>query len=70
MHPIGWLNQIYESDNRSIFDGIRKPTAKRLGRPVPLAGFAYNNSTTSAPRMTPFYINYGYHPPVVQPLRQ
>jgi hypothetical protein len=27
-----------------------------------LAEFAYNNSVTSAHRMTPFYANYGYHP--------
>jgi hypothetical protein len=29
---------------------------------LPLAEFAYNNSTTSAHGMTPFYANYGYHP--------
>jgi hypothetical protein len=29
---------------------------------MPLAEFAYNDSVTSAHGMTPFYVNYGYHP--------
>jgi hypothetical protein len=29
---------------------------------LPLAEFAYNNSTTRAHGITPFYANYGYHP--------
>jgi deoxyuridine 5'-triphosphate nucleotidohydrolase len=29
---------------------------------LPLAEFAYNNSTTSATKVSPFYANYGYHP--------
>ena len=29
---------------------------------LPLAQFAYNNSATSARRMTPFFANYGYDP--------
>jgi transposase InsO family protein len=29
---------------------------------LPLAEFAYNNSTTSVHEITPFYANYGYHP--------
>jgi len=29
---------------------------------LPLAEHAYNNSTTNAHKMTPFYANYGFHP--------
>jgi len=29
---------------------------------LPLAEFAYNNSSTNAHRLTPFYANYGFHP--------
>ena len=29
---------------------------------LPLAEFAYNNSYTTATKMTPFYANYGFHP--------
>ena len=29
---------------------------------LPLAKIAYNNSATSAHGMTPFFVNYGYHP--------
>jgi len=29
---------------------------------LPLAKFAYNNSTTNAHGMSPFFANYGYHP--------
>lgn len=29
---------------------------------IPLAEFAYNNSTHASTHQTPFYINYGYHP--------
>src|SRR5437879_2948997 len=29
---------------------------------LPLAEHAYNNSTTNAHKMTPFFVNYGFHP--------
>ena len=29
---------------------------------LPMAEYAYNNSTTSATGMSPFYANYGFHP--------
>lgn len=29
---------------------------------LPMAEFAYNNSATTATQMSPFYVNYGFHP--------
>jgi len=29
---------------------------------LPLAEHAYNNSATNAPKMCPFFANYGFHP--------
>src|SRR5436853_1334020 len=29
---------------------------------LPLAEYAYNNSTTTATQLSPFYANYGFHP--------
>jgi transposase InsO family protein len=37
---------------------------------LPLAEFAYNNSSTTATKMTPFYANYGYHPRTIWPSDQ
>src|SRR5712671_6863161 len=37
---------------------------------LPLAEFAYNNSTTTATKMMPFYANYGYHPRTIWPSEQ
>ena len=34
---------------------------------LPMAEHAYNNSVTSATRMTPFYANYGRHPESYNP---
>lgn len=34
---------------------------------LPMAEFAYNNSTTSATNMSPFYANYGYNPRATGP---
>jgi hypothetical protein len=34
---------------------------------LPLAEFAYNNSTITATKMTPFFANYGYHPHTIWP---
>ena len=31
---------------------------------LPLAEFAYNNSTHASTQEMPFYINYGYHPKI------
>ena len=31
---------------------------------LPLADFAYNNSTHASTQETPFYINYGHHPKI------
>ncbi len=31
---------------------------------LPLAEFAYNNSVNESTKETPFYINYGFHPPM------
>ena len=29
---------------------------------LPLAEYAYNNSATTATQMSPFFVNYGFHP--------
>ena len=34
---------------------------------LPLAEFAYNNSTTTATGMSPFFANYGWHPAANHP---
>jgi hypothetical protein len=34
---------------------------------LPLAEFAYNNSTTTATEITLFFANYGYHPRTIWP---
>jgi hypothetical protein len=34
---------------------------------LPMAEFAYNNSTTNATDMSPFYANYGFHPTATNP---
>jgi len=34
---------------------------------LPMAEFAYNNSTTKGNSMSPFYANYGFHPLAVNP---
>jgi len=36
-------------------------------RLLPMAEFAYNNSTTSGNGMSPFYANYGFHPAAMNP---
>jgi hypothetical protein len=34
---------------------------------LPMAEFAYNNSATTATGISPFYANYGMHPPATNP---
>jgi len=36
-------------------------------RLLPMAKFAYNNSTTMGNSMSPFYANYGFHPAALKP---
>ena len=36
-------------------------------RLLPIAEFAYNNSTTAGNGMSPFYVNYGFHPVAMGP---
>jgi len=36
-------------------------------RLLPMAEFAYNNSTTMGNGMSPFYANYGFHPVAMNP---
>ena len=36
-------------------------------RLLPMAEFAYNNSTTMCNCMSPFYANYGFHPAAMDP---
>ena len=36
-------------------------------RLLPMAEFAYNNSTTTGNGMSPFYANYGFHPATMNP---
>jgi transposase InsO family protein len=52
------VNQTIETFLRSVINLQQTDWVELL----PLAEFAYNNSTTSAHGMTPFYANYGYHP--------
>ena len=35
---------------------------------LPMAEFAYNNSTTNATGISPFYANYGFHPTATNPV--
>ena len=35
-----------------------------------LAEYAYNNSATTATQMSPFYINYGFHPQTTWPVEK
>jgi len=34
---------------------------------LPMAEFAYNNSTATGHGMSPFYANYGFHPAAMDP---
>ena len=35
---------------------------------LPLAEYSYNNSVTTATQKSPFYANYGFHPPTTWPV--
>ena len=37
---------------------------------LPLAEYAYNNSATMATQMSPFFANYGFHPPTNWPVEK
>jgi len=58
-----WLNQTIEAYLRA-FVGREQDDWVRL---LPMAEFAYNNSTTTGNGMSPFYANYGFHPVAMDP---
>jgi len=56
--------------NRTIEAYLRAFVSKEQDdwvRLLPMAEFAYNNSTTTGNRMSPFYANYGFHPAAMNP---
>ena len=57
------LNQTIEAYLRA-FVGKEQDNWVRL---LPMAEFAYNNSTTTGNGMSPFYANYGFHPAALDP---
>jgi len=57
------LNQTIEAYLRA-FVGKEQDDWVRL---LPMAEFAYNNSTTTGNGMSPFYANYGFHPAAIDP---
>jgi len=57
------LNQTIEAYLRA-FVGREQDDWARL---LPMAEFAYNNSTTTGNGMSPFYANYGFHPAAMDP---
>jgi len=58
------LNQTIEAYLRA-FVGKKQDDWMRL---LPMAEFAYNNSTTTGNGMSPFYANYGFHPAAIDPV--
>ena len=58
-----WLNQTIEAYLRSFISYEQDDWVSLL----PMAEFAYNNSTTNATGVSPFYANYGFHPTVTNP---
>jgi len=65
------LNQTIEANLRA-FVGKEQDDWVRL---LPMAEFAWNNSTSTGNGMSPFYANYGFHPsamepPIAEPLNQ
>jgi len=57
------LNQTIEAYLRSFISYEQEDWVSLL----PMAEFAYNNSTTSATGISPFYANYGFHPTATNP---
>jgi len=57
------LNQTIEAYLRAFASKEQDDWARLL----PMAEFAYNNSTTTGNGMSPFYANYGYHPVTTGP---
>jgi len=56
--------------NQTIEAYLRAFTSKEQddwARLLPMAEFAYNNSTTTGNGMSPFYANYGFHPVTTGP---
>ena len=58
-----WLNQTIEAHLRAFFSKEQDDWVRLL----PMAEFTYNNSTTMGNGMSPFYANYGFHPPAMNP---
>jgi len=57
------LNQTIEAYLRAFVSKEQDDWARLL----PMAEFAYNNSTTTGNGMSPFYVNYGFHPAAMDP---
>jgi len=57
------LNQTIEAYLRAFSSKEQDDWARLL----PMAEFAYNNSTTTGNGMSPFYANYGFHPVTTGP---
>jgi len=58
-----WLNQTIEVYLQSFISYEQDDWVSLL----PMAEFAYNNSTTNATGILPFYANYGFHPTATNP---
>jgi len=57
------LNQTIEAYLRAFISKEQDDWVRLL----PMAEFAYNNSTTTGNCMSPFYTNYGFHPAAMNP---
>jgi len=57
------LNQTIEAYLRAFVSREQNDWVRLL----PMAEFAYNNSTTTGNGMSPFYANYGFHPMAMDP---
>ena len=58
------LNQMIEAYLRAFVSKEQDDWVRLL----PMAEFAYNNSTTTGNGMSPFYANYGFHPAAMNPV--
>ena len=59
------INQVIETYLRTFVNKEQSDWCDLL----PMAEYAYNNSTTTATGQTPFYANYGRHPETTTPRR-